>query len=155
VRLVGFAVALWAIAGCGGGGGGSHSSGPSLVGRYLGTANTVIKGPTSSMPLNGSIQFDLAADNTVTVSDPGQAPFGSGTLSGNTVTVTAPGSAFNSPGVSCSGTVTFGGTISGTSLNGNISSGGVSCNGASFNISGTFATTLHAELPRSAVGSGI
>ena len=33
--LVGFVVTLWAVGGCGGGGGGSHSTGESLVGRYL------------------------------------------------------------------------------------------------------------------------
>ena len=42
--------------------------------------------------MNGAIQFDVAADNTVTVSDPGQAPHGRGTLSGNSFTASTPGS---------------------------------------------------------------
>ena len=92
VRLVGFVVTLLAVGGCGGGGGGSHSTSESLVGRYLGTANSVLTGPRSSTPVNGAIQFDVAADNTVTVSDPGQAPHGRGTLSGNSFTASTPGS---------------------------------------------------------------
>jgi len=104
--------------------------------------------------VNGGVQFDVAADNKVTVSDPGQAPYGSGTLSGNTFTVAAPGSAFNGSGVSCGGGVTFNGTISGTSMTGNISSSGLVCNGLPFTLTGAFTATLQAELPSGSTGGG-
>jgi hypothetical protein len=155
VRLVGLVVAAWVVSGCGGHGSSSHSTGPSLAGRYVGTAKTVLTGPGSSAPVNGGIEFDVGADNKVTVSDPGQPPFGSGTLNGNAFTVAAPGSAFNGSGVSCGGGVTFNGTISGTSMSGNVSSSGLVCNGLPFTITGTFTATLQAELPTGSTGGGI
>ena len=151
-RLVGLAVALWATSGCGGSHGGSSSTGPSAAGRYVGTAKTVLSGPGGSTPVNGGIQFDVAADNKVTVSDPGQAPYGSGTLSGNTFTVAAPGSAFNGSGLSCKGGVNFNGTIAGGNMSGNIASSGLFCNGVAFNLTGTFTATLQAELPTGSAG---
>src|SRR5262245_5235211 len=154
VRLVGLAVALWAASGCSGSHGGSSSTGPSAAGRYVGTAKTVLKGPGVSMPVNGGVQFDVAADNKVTVSDPGQAPYGSGTLNGNPFTVVAPGSSLNSPGVSCGGSVTFSGTISGPNMSGDISSSGLVCNSAPISLTGTFTATLQAELPTSSTGGG-
>ena len=104
--------------------------------------------------MNGAIQFDVAADNTVTVSDPGQAPHGSGTLSGNSFTASTPGSALNRSGLSCGGGITYSGTISGTNVSGDISSSGLVCNGVPFSITGTFTATLQAELPRGFTGSG-
>ena len=116
--------------GCGGHG--SKSTGPSSVGTYIGTANTRLTSPQGSTPVLGSIQFVVAPDNTVSVGNPGQPPFGQGTLNGNTFTAVAPGSIANSPGISCGGTIAFNGTISGPSMNGTVSSNRFVCNGVPF-----------------------
>lgn len=145
-------VALLMIAGCGGDGGGGKSTGPSHVGTYVGTAETTLTHPQGTIPTKGGIQFVVAADNTVSVSDPGQPPFGTGTLSGDTFVVTAPGSTLNSSGVSCSGSIVFDGTISGAKMNGSISSNGLRCNNVPFSLSGTFTATLQAEMPAHLTG---
>src|SRR5436190_18091479 len=103
---LGSVATLLLIAACGHGGGGG-STHPSLVGTYLGTENTSVSSPGGSAPINGSIQFVVAADNTVSVGDPGQPPFGQGTLNGNTFSAVAPGSVANSPGISCGGSIVF------------------------------------------------
>ena len=149
---LGFVVTLLIIAGCGHGGGGSTH--PSLVGTYLGTANTTLSSSRVLAPVNGSIQFVVAADNSVSVGDPGQPPFGQGTLNGNTFTAVAPGSIANSPGISCGGTIVFDGTITGTNMNGTASSNGFACNGVPFTVSGTFTATLQAERPTTFSGRG-
>jgi len=154
VRLLGLGVALWAASGCSGSHSSSQSSSPSLTGRYVGTAKTVLTGRGSSTPVNGGIQFDVAADKKVTVSDPGQPPYGSGTLNGNSFAVAAPGSSLNGQGVSCGGAVNFTGTISGTSMSGDIASSGLVCNGVPLSLTGTFTATLQAELPSGSTGSG-
>ena len=154
-RVVGLGLALLTLASCGGGGG-SGGSGPSSTGRYVGTANTTLGGPVGSTPVVGGIQFVVGADGTVTVSDPGQGqpPFGTGTLSGNAFTVTAPGSFANGPGINCVGTVTFNGTISGTTMSGDVSSSGFRCNGVPFTLTGSFTATLLAQLPTRPTGDG-
>jgi hypothetical protein len=142
------------LVGCSGGGGHGGTS-PSHVGTYLGTANTTLTGPTGTVPVNGSIQFVVAPDNTVSVSDPGRPPFGSGTLSGDTFVTSAPGSTLNSPGVSCTGSVAFDGTIAGVTMSGTVSSGGLKCNGVPFTVAGTFTATLQAEVPRRPAVGGV
>src|SRR5262249_35022037 len=154
VRLVGLAVALWAASGCSGSHGGSSSTGPSLAGRYVGTAKTVLKGPGASSPPNGGVEFDAAAGHKVPGRHPGQAPYGSGTLNGNSFTVVAPGSSLNGSGVTCGGSVTFSGTISGPNMSGDISSSGLVCNGVPLSVTGTFTATLQAELPKGSTGGG-
>jgi hypothetical protein len=134
------------------GGGGSRSSGPSLVGTYLGVADTTLTSPRGSVPVRGSIQLVVAADNTVALGDPGEPPAGHGTLNGNEFTVALPGSFANSPGISCSGTVIFQGTISGVTANGTVSSTAFRCNGVPFELSGTFTATRQALAPRGGAG---
>lgn len=151
---LGMGVTLLIIASCGKGGGGG-STGPSFVGTYLGTASTTLTAPGQSIPVRGSIQFVVSPDNTVSVSDPGQPPHGSGTLHGNTFVATSPGSSLNSQGVSCSGSIDYNGTISGTTMNGTISSRGLTCNGVPFDVSGTFTATLRAEVPAHSTGGGV
>jgi hypothetical protein len=151
---LGLLVTLFSIASCGGGGGGGSTTNPSFVGTYLGTAETTVTGPQVSLPARGSIQIVVSSDNTVSVSDPGQPPYATGTLSGNTFVATAPGSTFNSQGVSCSGSLDFNGTISATSINGTISSRGLTCNGVGVNISGTFTATLRAQALAHGTGGG-
>jgi hypothetical protein len=155
LRAVSLGLATLALTSCGGGGG-SSSSGPTSTGRYVGTANTTLAGPTGSTPVVGGIQFVVGADGTVTVSNPGQGqpPFGTGTLSGSAFTVTAPGSIANSPGINCVGTITFNGTISGTTMSGDVSSSNFRCNGVPFTLTGSFSATLLAQLPTRPAGGG-
>jgi hypothetical protein len=149
----GLVVALLVLASCGGGGG---STGPSnFAGTYVGTANITLTSPGGSQQVTGSIQFDIAPDGTVTVSDPGQPPYGTGALSGNTFVVTAPGSSLNSPGVSCTGTITFEGTVGGAMMNGTISSSGLRCNNVPFTLTGTFTATLQTQVPTRPTGGGV
>ena len=153
-RLLAILIPLLAFVGCGGGGG-SSSSGPSSVGRYVGTADSALTFPQGPVRVRGSIQFVVSVDNTVSVGDPGQPPVGTGTLSGNTFTIVASGSFLNSPGVTCVGSVVFNGAISGATMSGTISSDALTCNGVRLSVTGTFTATLQAEVRVGITGGGV
>ncbi len=148
----GLIVALLTLASCGHSGGGGPTQ-PSFVGTYLGTASLALSAPGRSVPINGAIQFVVSSNKMVSVSDPGQPPAGTGPLNGNSFSAVVPGAFFNSPGLtSCGGSVTFSGSISGTSMSGTVSSAGFTCNGVPFTVTGTFTATLRAELPTGGTG---
>lgn len=125
-----------------GGGGSSGGGGSDVTGTYNGTATGKISVPGTSVPpepINGTIQIVLNKDGTA-VSDPGTSFSGSGTWSGNQVNISVPASAFNSPGLTCTGTVSITGTISGNVITGTI--GGMPvCSGVRFTFTLTFNVT--------------
>lgn len=152
---LGMLVTLLIIAGCGGGGDGG-GTGPSLVGTYIGTATLTARGPGGTATETGAIQFVVSADGTVSVGDPGQPPFGTGTLSGTDFVINIPASILNEPGgLTCTGTIIFNGTISVPTMSGTVSSSGLRCNGQAVELSGTFTATLRAEVPTGTTSRGI
>lgn len=142
-RLFYFIVPMLLLAGCGGG---SDGGGPSFVGTYIGTGEFTLSGAGQTISQdNLGIQFDISPDGVVRVSDPGQPPYAEGPLTGNTFIIIAAGSVLNTPGVSCTGTFTFNGTISGNTMTGTVSSNNLTCNGIPFTVTGSFTATLQPQ----------
>ena len=141
-------VAMFAsLSGCGGGSSGGGGAG--FTGTFDGTIAGVLSAPGTGLaplPVSGAIRIVVNTDGSVdgTVSDSGTAFSARGTRSGSTITIAVPGSSLNSPGLICSGVLTFTGTISGNTITGSFS-GTIVCNGVTIIISGTFGATKTSE----------
>ena len=143
-----------AVTGCGGGGGGSSSGGGSAAaGRYVGTGTTTISTPgVASQTVTGNIGIQVNADGTVARIPEVTGASGSAVLNGNSFTIDIPASLLNAPGLTCTGTLRFAGTIAGNTINGRNAGLNLRCNGRPFTLTGTF--TLQRTGPARAVSGG-
>ncbi len=131
-----FVVFVVTLAACGGG-----SS--SAAGTYRGTENFTFTIPgvlTDSGSESITVTIDAAGN--VTVVDEAGFTF-TGSLSGNQLTAQGTGQ-ISEDGVTCSGPVTYEGTVSGDRVSGNVS-GNATCSDGNVNVSvngnGTFTAT--------------
>ena len=132
------------LAGCGGGSDSSSGGGQAAVtnqqgphtGTYNGSYTLTVSGPGGSVSGSGPMSLVVNSDGTV-VLDPNSSTPGHGSLSGDSFTVRYPATLVNSPGVSCTGTITVSGTGSGGVFNGKIGPGTIKCNGVTISYNGT------------------
>ena len=129
-----------AVTGCGGGGGGSSSGGgTAAAGTYVGPGTFTLSAPgVATQSGTGNIGIQVNADGTVALIPEVTGASGSAVLNGNNFTIDIPASLLNEPGLTCTGTIRFAGTIAGNTINGNNAGLNLRCNGRPFTLTGTF-----------------
>lgn len=128
-----------------GGGGSSSGGGASFAGTYTGTWNATLSAGGTSQTGTGTITIVVNPDGSFVI-DPATPIPGTGTISGNSFTGSWDASAFNTPGITCSGSVAVAGTFSGNTMNGTIGPSPFTCNGVPFTIQGTFTASKTAKV---------
>ena len=152
-----------ALTGCGGGSsssGGGGATPAQLAGTYTATGTITVTTPdgaSTTVPFSTSI-IVIGADGRVTI-DP-DTPFEvTGTLNGNSFAISTPAASLNDAELTCTGIITFSGTVSGTVINGSISGNDLICNNISVTITGTYtankAAAATSSLQSRAQGSPI
>jgi hypothetical protein len=121
------------------GGGRSSSGGSSSDGLYTGTQTLVLSSPglaSTSTPATFAMEV---SGSTVTVLDPDFTA--SATLDANNrFSASSPTVSFPVEGITCTGRLTYTGTVSGNTASGNLS-GSFNCGGLVITVSGTFTAT--------------
>ena len=143
-----FASLLFATNGCGGGGddgvvGGGGGGSTPHTGIYNATLTVNFSGtglPPFSETASGTVQITDDGSVFLTIADDDGDLFGGqGTLVGDTFSITD-SEEVTVDGVTCSGSVTINGTVSGDTISGPIT-GSLVCNGIPVNISGNLQAT--------------
>ena len=127
-----------------GGGSSSSGGGTSFAGTYSGTWNATLSAGGTSQSGTGIITIVVNPDGTVVI-DPETSIPGTGSVNGNSFTGGWDASSFNTPGLTCSGSLSLSGTISGNTVTGTIGPSQFICNGVQFTARGTFTASKTAK----------
>ncbi len=145
-----FAFPLFTLTGCGGGSSSSGAGGAAPaqhVGTYTGTLTLMVNVPgVLSEQISGPITVVVSPDGVVSIS--AQCNFGPcvtpGSINGDNVTAGGDSNFDAGDGITCSGTESWQGTISGNTINGSASGSG-NCSGpggvVGFTLTGNFSAT--------------
>jgi hypothetical protein len=149
-----FILITFVLTACGGGGGGDSSSGggsdSTYAGTYTGTETWSISSPDvpSIPPETGTTTLTvvIASNGNVTITDSEGIQF-TGSITGQNLSATGTIGEITVPGANCpASTITYTGTVSGSSISGSLS-GVYNCtltagDGFAVTIGGTFTVTL-------------